>query len=113
MAERPHDVTDLYLAPVVLEAESRLEQLGTLSPDEFGFQVTLETNIEPGNAAERRTAFLETMRRRVELHGWELSLRRPRDRARPAGERPGVRRRLTDRRLRVPPQPRASRRSLC
>lgn len=74
MAERPHDVTDLYLAPVVLEAESRLEQLGTLSPDEFGFQVTLETNIEPGNAAERRTAFLETMRRRVELHGWELSL---------------------------------------
>lgn len=38
------------------------------------FQVVLETNIEPEDAAERRNALLETIRRRVELHGWKLSL---------------------------------------
>ncbi|WP_173921793.1 hypothetical protein [Agromyces sp. Marseille-P2726] len=74
MAERPHDVTDLYLAPVLLEADSRLEQLGSLSSDDRDFQITLETNIEPRNGAERRKALLETIRRRVDLHGWELSL---------------------------------------
>ena len=74
MAERPHDVTDLYLAPVLLEADSRLEQLGSLGPDDLSFQVTLETNIEPRDAAGRRKALLETVRRRVDLHGWKLSL---------------------------------------
>ena len=74
MAERPRDVTDLYLAPVVLEVDGRLEELGALSADDLGFQVVLETNIEPQNAAEREKALLETIRRRVELHGWKLSL---------------------------------------
>lgn len=74
VAERPHDMTDLYLAPVVLGVEARLEELGALSPDDLNFQVILETNIEPENGEERRKAFLETLRRRVELHGWTVSL---------------------------------------
>ena len=30
MAIRPHDVTDLYLAPVVLAVDARIEKLGEL-----------------------------------------------------------------------------------
>ena len=75
MAERPQDRTDLYLAPVVLGVEERLEELARLSGDDLRFQVILETDVEPRDAAERREAFVETMRRRVELHGWSLSLR--------------------------------------
>ncbi|WP_136707226.1 hypothetical protein [Agromyces sp. H66] len=67
-------MTDLYLAPVVLGVEGRLEELGALSSDDLGFQVILETNIEPRDTAERRKALIETIRRRVELHGWEVSL---------------------------------------
>lgn len=74
MAERPHDITDLYLAPVVLGVEECLEELGALSSDELSFQVVLETNIEPRDSAERRKALIETVRRRVELHGWGVSL---------------------------------------
>ncbi|GAA4382281.1 hypothetical protein [Agromyces bauzanensis] len=74
MAERPHDMTDLYLAPVVLGVEARLEELGTLSTDDLNFELILETNIEPQDTAERRKALIETVRRRVELHGWSLSL---------------------------------------
>lgn len=74
MAERPHDMTDLYLAPVVLELDARLEEMAALTEDELGYQVILETDIEPRDTAERRKALVETIRRRAELHGWTLSL---------------------------------------
>lgn len=74
MAERPHDMTDLYLAPVALELDARLEEMSNLSTDDLGYQVILETDIEPRDTAERRKALVETIRRRSELHGWTLSL---------------------------------------
>lgn len=74
MAERPHDMTDLYLAPVLLEIEGCLEDLGALSADDLRYQVVLETDVEPRDSAERQRAVLGTVRHRVELHGWALSL---------------------------------------
>jgi hypothetical protein len=74
VAERPHDMTDLYLAPVALELDARLEELANLSADDLGYQVILETDIEPRDTAERRKALVETSRRGAELHGWTVSL---------------------------------------
>ena len=74
MAERPHDIADRYLASVVLELDALLEELANLSTDDLGYQVILETDIEPRDTTERRTALVESIRRRAELHGWTLSL---------------------------------------
>jgi len=74
MAQRPHDTTDLYLAPVALEVDARLEELAVLPADDLNYRVALESDIEPGNATERRRALLETVQRGLELHGWTLAL---------------------------------------
>ena len=41
MATRPHDVTDLYLAPVALAVDARIEELGQLDKDELVYEVAV------------------------------------------------------------------------
>jgi hypothetical protein len=74
VAERPHDMTDLYMAPVVLGVDNRLEELSALSANDLRFRVALESDVEPRDAAERRRALIETVQRGLELHGWTLAL---------------------------------------
>lgn len=77
MAARPHDVTDLYLAPVALGLDHRLEELADLSDEEVQYRVILGSDREPRNAAEREEALVEALTRGLELHGWHVS-RNPR-----------------------------------
>ena len=44
MSDRPHDVTDLYLAPVLLAVDARIEELGKLDKDGLAYEVALESN---------------------------------------------------------------------
>ena len=44
MATRPHDLTDLYLAPVVLEVDARIEELGQLGKDGLAYEVALDSD---------------------------------------------------------------------
>ena len=44
MADRPHDVTDLYLAPVLLTVDARIEELGKLDKDRLAYEVALESD---------------------------------------------------------------------
>jgi len=67
-------MTDLYMAPVVLEVDARLEELSALPADDLKYRVALESDVEPGDDPERRRALLETVRRGLELHGWTLEL---------------------------------------
>ena len=39
MATRPHDLTDLYLAPVVLTVDARIAELGRLDRDRLAYKV--------------------------------------------------------------------------
>ncbi|KFF59464.1 hypothetical protein JF66_11085 [Cryobacterium sp. MLB-32] len=77
MTARPHDVTDLYLAPVALGLEHRLEEFADLPADEVAYRVILGSDREPRNASEREAALVETLTRGLELHGWHVS-RHPR-----------------------------------
>jgi hypothetical protein len=72
MATRPHDVSDLYLAPVVLEVDARIEELGKLQASELAYDVALETNRLGDTRAKREAALLETITRRVDCHGWDV-----------------------------------------
>ena len=39
MATRPHDLTDLYLAPVVLTVDARIAELGRLDQAKLAYKI--------------------------------------------------------------------------
>ncbi|CAI9413581.1 hypothetical protein [Nocardioides sp. T2.26MG-1] len=74
MTVRPHDITDLLLAPTLIDLDDVLEQLGELNPGELAFEIILATNQEPLDAGERAAMLLESLRVRLDLHRWDLAL---------------------------------------
>ena len=77
MTARPHDVSDLYLAPVALDIDRRIEEMSGLSVEEVRLRVILGTDFEPRNAGERADALFKTLTSGLELHSWQTS-RKPR-----------------------------------
>jgi hypothetical protein len=73
MSELPHDISDLYLAPVVLELEARINGLAQLNDEKLALQVALESNEPDWTADMRRDAILRTVAHLVDLHGWRLA----------------------------------------
>jgi hypothetical protein len=72
MADRPHDVTDLYLSPVVLAVDARIEELGHLSQDQLAYEVALESDSPDFTRHMREEALIRTVTHLTDLHGWEL-----------------------------------------
>ena len=44
MPARPHDISDLYLAPMALEVDARIEELGRLDKERLAYEVALEAD---------------------------------------------------------------------
>lgn len=74
MTVRPHDFTDLMLAPTLIDLDDVLERLGDLNLGELAFELILATNQEPRDAAERADVLLDSLRVRLDLHRWNLAL---------------------------------------
>ena len=73
VATRPHDITDLYLAPVVLKVDARIEELGHLDKDGLAYEVALE-NDSPGITRRmREEALIRTVTHLIDTHHWEFS----------------------------------------
>ena len=64
---RPHDTTDLYLAPVTLAVDERLERLAALSAQELADEISLTTNLDPRSALERERAAVITATYPIDL----------------------------------------------
>jgi hypothetical protein len=62
MATRPHDLTDLYLAPVVLTVDARIAELGRLDRDTPDF-----------TRAMREEGLIRTITHLIDSHDWEFS----------------------------------------
>jgi hypothetical protein len=73
MAARPHDITDLYLAPVLLAVDARIEELGHLDKDGLAYEVALESDSPDLTRRMREEALIRTVTHLIERHGWELS----------------------------------------
>ena len=73
MADRPHDVTDLYLAPVLLAVDAKIEELGKLDKDGLAYEVVLESNSLDTTRQMREEALIRTITHLIEMHHWELS----------------------------------------
>lgn len=70
MALRPHDRSDLFLAPVALEIDTRLAELGAMTLEELNMRVALAANVDTRFAAERESGLLQTVTHLIEMHDW-------------------------------------------
>jgi len=66
----PHDVPDLYLAPVVLSIDAKLDDLATLGPRALAQRVALETNLPDWSREDRERALLESIQHLIDCRGW-------------------------------------------
>jgi hypothetical protein len=73
MATRPHDVTDLYLAPVLLTVDARIEELGKLDKGGLAYEVALESDIPDVTRPMREEALIRAITHLVDTHHWEFS----------------------------------------
>ena len=73
MATRPHDITDLYLAPVVLALDARIEELGRLDRDRLVYEVALESDSPDFTSSMREDGLIRTVTHLVDSHDWEFS----------------------------------------
>ncbi len=72
MATMPHDVTDLYLAPVVLAVDARIEELGRLDSKRLACEVALDSDSPGFTRQMREDALIRTITYLIGCHGWEF-----------------------------------------
>lgn len=73
MTTRPHDITDLYLAPVVLAVDARIAELGRLDLNDLAYEVALESDSPDFSRTMREQALIRTITHMLDQHAWEFS----------------------------------------
>jgi hypothetical protein len=73
MATRPHDAADLYLAPVLLAVDARIEELGKLDKDGLAYEVALESDSPGLTRHMREVGLISTVTHLIDRHHWEFS----------------------------------------
>jgi hypothetical protein len=73
MTARPHDATDLFLAPVLLAVDARIEELGKLDKDRLAYEVALESDSPGVTRHMREEALIRTITYLIDRHHWEFS----------------------------------------
>jgi len=73
MGELPHDIADVYLAPVALHVEARLAELAKLDDDKLAVHIAMASDEQAWSPEFRSAAVLNTVGYLVDLHGWSLS----------------------------------------
>jgi hypothetical protein len=73
MSDRPHDVTDSYLAPVLLAVDARLEELGQLDKGRLAYEVALESDLPDVTRQMREEALMRAVTRLTDTHHWTFS----------------------------------------
>jgi hypothetical protein len=73
MATRPHDLSDLYLAPVVLTLDARIAELGRLDRDRLAYEVGLESDLPDFTRDMREEGLIRTVTHLIDRHDWEFS----------------------------------------
>src|SRR5215469_3899977 len=73
MADRPHDMTDLYLAPVLLAVDARIEELGTFDKAQLVYEVALDSDRPDYTREMRETGLITAVTHLIDVHHWALS----------------------------------------
>jgi len=72
MAAKPHDLSDLYLAPVLLGVDARIEELGRLDKDALVYEVALVSDEPDYTRALREEALIRTITHLIDCHHWDF-----------------------------------------
>jgi hypothetical protein len=72
MAPSPHGLSDLYLAPVALGVDARIEELGHLDKAGLAYEVALESDQPDFTREIREKALIRTITYLTDCHGWQL-----------------------------------------
>jgi len=70
---RPHDIPDLYLAPVTLAVDARLEELGQLDKGRLAYEVALASDSPDFTRRLREEALIRTITHLIDTHDWNFS----------------------------------------
>jgi len=73
MAAVPHDLPDLYLAPVTLAVDAQIEELGRLDIDALTTEVGIESDMADWTRSMREDALIRTVQHLIDCHGWTFS----------------------------------------
>jgi hypothetical protein len=73
MPTRPHDITDLYLAPVALAVDARITELGCLDKEQLVYEVALESDSPDFTRQMREDALIRAVTHLTDTHDWEVS----------------------------------------
>jgi hypothetical protein len=73
MTARPHTISDLHLAPVVLALDARVAELGSLTPAQLAEQVAIVGGKPEWTRAFREAGLLTTVSQPIDLHDWTVS----------------------------------------
>ena len=73
MTTMPRDLTDLYLAPVALDLDRRLEGMTGRTPHQLDLDVAMATDQQPRDAYDRRALLLATLTHLLPTHGWHVA----------------------------------------
>ena len=73
MPARPHEITDLYLAPVALAVDARITELGRFDREGLAYEVALETNTPDFTRKMREDALIRAVTHLIDTHDWEFS----------------------------------------
>jgi hypothetical protein len=73
MPHLPHDASDLFLAPVALAFDRRIDELGRLGPKALSGQIALESDLADWTRELREEALLRAIGNLVANHDWVLS----------------------------------------
>ena len=68
----PQNVPDLFLAPVALTLNARIEELAALPIDELTHHIARESDMADWTPEMRAEALVRTVAHFIDLRGWEL-----------------------------------------
>jgi hypothetical protein len=74
VAALPHDLTDLYFAPVVLAIDSRIAELGLLDAHKLASRVAVAGDVPDFTRDLREEGLLRAIQHLIDTHNWELAL---------------------------------------
>jgi hypothetical protein len=63
----------LYLAPIALELDAQLAELGALSDEDLALQVAIASDKPDWSTDMRQEGLLRTVSHLIDLHGWVLT----------------------------------------
>ena len=73
MAALPHDIADLYLAPVLLAVDARIEELARLDIGELALEVGVTSDRPDWSRDVREEGLIAAIGYSIDCHGWTFS----------------------------------------